>query len=256
MSNSSENDLATWLDIDFQKQQSHTPQVDAKTDRDALGNWLEVDDVTSTAYEGVSIFHKISHYLQFFSSALFYFEGVYLESRPVLTICDRFSQWWLNIAHTENFERVESYLMCIISISDHISDLWVVIVWMTISEIPISISILSLLAFCTTTILPIAFFREWYVKVALPFGFGNHKSLDQKMISVCRGGRGVFCYTLVLLDLTCHILSCKNVWIGWYTGLEDVLVPNSKWGNLNLSFIPYGYLNFLTGIEKKSHTSV
>ena len=76
------------------------------------------------------------------------------------------------MAHRGFFMAMQRTLLSIVSSSDHISDAILIGVWFT-KNIPIILPLMGLFSILLTSIVPIFLFNEWYVKMAMPFGFGN-----------------------------------------------------------------------------------
>ena len=91
--------------------------------------------------------------------------------RTEMKICTRVSEWWNKVSHTENFARMQRIILSVLSSSDHISDVILVMVWFT-TDIPVIIPLIGLFFISLTSTAPIFMFDEWYVKLAMPLGFG------------------------------------------------------------------------------------
>ena len=68
--------------------------------------------------------------------------------------------------------------MGLLSTVDHFSDIWVVAIWFSSTQIPTSIPVLGLIAIAMTTLLPMIFYDECYIKCAMPYGLGKYYVSD------------------------------------------------------------------------------
>eukprot|EP00493_Phyllostaurus_siculus_P025014 UN25358 len=86
-------------------------------------------------------------------------------------LCARLSEWWNIISHSDRFLQAKNALVSILSTSDHISDIILTIFWFS-HGLPIIIPLLGVFFISLTSIAPMFLFEEWYVKIAMPCGFG------------------------------------------------------------------------------------
>ena len=72
---------------------------------------------------------------------------------------------------------IQTIFMALLSGADHWSDIILVGIWFT-SDIPVIVPLQGLFFFSLTSIIPMLFYEEWYVKLAMPFGLGTYSKFS------------------------------------------------------------------------------
>jgi len=75
---------------------------------------------------------------------------------------------------SKNFYHIDNVIMSVISACDHLTDVMVLIIWLSLDDpkIPAEIIIMGIFCVVLTTIIPALYIKEWYVRFTMPLGFG------------------------------------------------------------------------------------